>query len=316
MDREPSIMKPAQVHQLLDVASHAAVQAGQFIAQFDRSAIEVERKLGGSSVASQVVTQVDTACEAIIHQLLEPTFDAFDIAFLGEESAASYPIDQHPRLIKPYFWCVDPLDGTLPFTENVAGYAVSIALVERSGKPIFGVVYDPCSATLYQGMAKHEALVIEPLLLRQGLAWQPELGNNSAELPLTLLFDRSFTKHELFTEVVRAMEAWASQAGFAGINVEHQAGSVINAIRVLERAPACYFKFPKAAQGGGSLWDFAATAAIANAAGAWASDIHGDVLALNQADSLYMNRRGAAFASSEQLAQQVMALFASLSQKN
>ena len=71
---------------------------------------------------------------------------------------------------------------------------------------------------------------------------------------------------------------------------------------VLEHAAACYIKLPKPEDGGGSIWDFAATACIVREAGAWVSNIHGAELDLNRRDSTFMNHQGVVFASSEQLA--------------
>ena len=44
--------------------------------------------------------------------------------------------DDGGRLRADYFWCVDPLDGTLPFIEGRPGSAVSIALIARDGTPV------------------------------------------------------------------------------------------------------------------------------------------------------------------------------------
>ena len=80
------------------------------------------------------------------------------------------------------------------------------------------------------------------------------------------------------------------------------------ALEVLERAPSCFFKFPKLT-GGGSLWDFAATACIFHEIGAVATDIHGDPLDLNRDDSTFMNHRGVLFATDDQVAAGVRSMF-------
>lgn len=307
------MLSPNQIKQLMAVASEAAQQAGEYIAAFDRDAVEVNTKVGGDSLASQVVTQVDLACEALILDKLKPSMEQFDIAFLGEESASSCPLDEHPRLSKPYFWCVDPLDGTLPFTENVPGYSVSIALVSHSGKPILGVVYDPVGKELYQGACSNNNQDLSSELCKQGAPWHPKvnIGREGQTSELSLFFDRSFTTLPIFTEVVEKMEVIAKQLGYHSLKVHHQAGSVMNALQSIIHAPACYFKFPKPQPGGGSLWDFSATAAIAQAAGSWVSDIQGAPLTLNTPDSLFMNRQGVIYASESSIAKEVMALFKS-----
>ncbi|GGA73590.1 hypothetical protein GCM10011369_14200 [Neiella marina] len=300
-------MTPKQLERLMALATEAAYQAGRYIANTDRSTIEINMKADGYSAASQVVTQVDLACEAMIRRVLEPSMVAFDIAFLGEESASEWPLAQHPRLSKAYFWCVDPLDGTLPFTENLPGYAVSIALVNRDGEPLVGVVYDPVNDLLYQGLLPLPASGNKPSLLKQQQPWR--LINDDRQKPLALFVDRSFAAHAEFPAVVAAMTMMANDMGYAGITCHYQAGSVMSAVQMLEQAPACYVKFPKPEPGGGSLWDVAATAALACAGGAWVSDMDGQPLQLNASDTLLMNRRGVLYASNEAIAQQVMLVY-------
>lgn len=60
--------------------------------------------------------------------------------------------DNRERLKKDFFWCIDPLDGTLPFIESTSGYAVSIALVAHDGTPYIGVIYDPVEQVLYHAV--------------------------------------------------------------------------------------------------------------------------------------------------------------------
>ena len=49
-----------------------------------------------------------------------PSFsEQWDIAFVGEESSQNVPDTIPERMLKPYYWCVDPLDGTLPFVEGL-----------------------------------------------------------------------------------------------------------------------------------------------------------------------------------------------------
>ena len=87
----------------------------------------------------------------------------------------------------------------------------------------------------------------------------------------------------------------------------------MNALWVLEQAPACYFKFPKPQAGGGSLWDYAATACIYAELGAWCSDFAGLDLDLNRADSTFMNHRGVLVASDRALGQALLAVLVDLS---
>ena len=112
--------------QLLATALEAADAAGAMIARSRPTT--VERKAGGESLASQVLTDVDEQSQQLILEILAPTIERFDLGLLTEERD-----DDGSRFEKACFWCIDPLDGTLPFIDNVPGYAVSIALVARDG---------------------------------------------------------------------------------------------------------------------------------------------------------------------------------------
>ena len=57
--------------------------------------------------------------------------ERYDLALLTEELE-----DDGSRHVKDYFWCIDPIDGTLPFTQKKPGYGVSIALVARDGASV------------------------------------------------------------------------------------------------------------------------------------------------------------------------------------
>lgn len=281
-------------HQLLELyetACNAALSAGELIRSYAKKPIKVEHKSGGDSLAAQVVTEVDRQCEADIIEHLTPTLAKYDLALLSEELQ-----DDGQRLLKDHFWCIDPLDGTLAFSESRPGYAVSIALVSRSGTPLIGVVHDPCEAITYSAIRGHGLFLNhEPWRVARVLEHSPETQ------VLTLPLDRSFVARNDYIERLIKLEENAKTAGYHTIDIKHHAGAVINALQVLIRPPGLYFKMPKPEQGGGSLWDFAATACIFHEAGAIACDFSGKPLELNRADSSYMNHRGVIFATSRNL---------------
>jgi 3'-phosphoadenosine 5'-phosphosulfate (PAPS) 3'-phosphatase len=78
-------------------------------------------------------------------------------------------------------------------------------------------------------------------------------------------------------------------------------GAVMNGLSTIELAPAIYYKQPKTALGGGSLWDFAASSVIQSEAGGFNSDYHQNQLDLNRKDSTFMNHKGVIFGSSKEL---------------
>jgi len=119
--------------------------------------------------------------------------------------------------------------------------------------------------------------------------------------------DRSFLANEDHDVVLDELDQIARDMGLTGLRLEATAGAVMNACGVLASPPACYFKDP-GPTGGGSLWDFAATACLFDAVGAVATDMHSGPLDLNRADSTFMNHRGVLFATDETLASRIRAL--------
>ncbi len=284
---------------LSQCAISAALQAGQVIANFDRKNLIVNSKQAGKSRASQVVTEVDHLSQAVILQNLLPSCAIYDLALLTEESP-----DDGNRLQKDYFWCIDPLDGTLPFIEGVSGYSVVIALVSKTSVPMIGVIYDPIKKTLYYAIKGAG-------VFKNGKPWQVTQITDNA--PLTFIFDRSFSKHPHYQTVVADIKIIAKNLNYNGVKFSQHGGGAMNACWVLENAPACYFKFPSQHLGGGALWDFSASACLFNEMEqAVVSDIHGQALDLNRADSTFMNHRGILYSSDKKLATLIKALYQKL----
>ncbi|WOJ94118.1 inositol monophosphatase family protein [Congregibacter variabilis] len=258
----------------------------------DRDQLRQRYKEAGSSSASQIVTEVDLESEALIRQSLEAASEQWDIAFVGEESSQTVADLTPARLLKPYYWCVDPLDGTLPFVQGKPGYAVSIALVAQSGEPLIGVVYDPVHSKLLHAIKG------------QG-AYEDRARISGAEFSSTSLkvfADESFRVDKRYAEVSGALNDCATNLGLGGIEMIYGSGAVKNACQVLDYPAACYLKTPKTQDGGGSIWDFAATACIVREAGGWASDALGQTLVLNPPGSTFMNQGGVLYASNERIA--------------
>lgn len=275
--------------ELTKLAVQAALEAGRLIQSYQDREVEVLHKEGKDSLAAQVVTEVDQKAQDAILEILLPICHDQDIALLTEESE-----DDRSRFEKDYFWCIDPMDGTLPFVEGMPGYAVSIGLVAKDGSPRIGVVYDPVKDVLYEATKAEGAK-------RNGETWTPKPAANV----LSFHYDRSFLKHPHFDSVLQALESYASKLGLEGLNASQHAGAVINVCHALEKAPGCYFKFPQIKEGGCSLWDYAATACLYEEAGAIVTDAYGNPLDLNRSDSTYMNHRGAIYATNQNLAHHI-----------
>ena len=285
-----------ELTELANLAIDAATAAGEMIARSRPK--EIEHKSSGGSLASQVVTEVDRRSEAIILEMLAPTLKQFDLGLLTEEQP-----DDGGRFRADYFWCIDPIDGTLPFIEGTPGYAVSIALVRRDGSPTIGVVYDPVGETVIHAIAGAGAFRNGRPTVSQEPEHQPP-----GEPRLSLFTDKSFLSSEQRPQITAALEDIARAMGLPGLHVDASAGAVMNACKVLADPPACYVKLPKQ-NGGGSLWDYASTACIFGEAGAVATDISGQRFDLNRAESTLMCHRGILFTTNETLASRIRTAF-------
>jgi len=275
-----------QLKELSQLAKKAAFEAGKIISGAKGKKVSTQSKKGGENIASQVVTEIDLKAENAILNILEPTLKNFNIGLLAEEGSA----ENTCRFEKDYFWCIDPLDGTLCFSRDEDGYSTSIALVSKSGTPIIGVVYNPRSQTLYHAIKDQGAFKNDSLF-----SIKPQ------SKVLTLLFDQSYTKHPQFEEQVDALKQNLKKIGLTELKLHHLGGAVMNGISTIDLAPALYYKFPKKNLGGGSLWDFAASSVIQSEAGGINSDYHNQPLDLNRSDSTFMNHKGVIYASSENL---------------
>ena len=290
-------LSTSDLSELADLAILAASQAGQMIARSRPREIQykdMQATARDKSLASQVVTEIDRHSEDIILGILTPTLERFELGLLTEEQD-----DDGGRLTNDYFWCIDPLDGTLPFIEGSHGYAVCIALVGSDGTPVIGVVFDPVEATVLHAISEVGAF-------RNHRPWPT--GKRPWGDVLSVFADRSFLVSDDHDVVVDALGQIARDMGLAGLRLHATSGAVMNACGVLANPPACYVKYPRPTNGGGSLWDFAATACLFYEVGAVATDIHGGPLDLNRADSSYMNHRGVLFATDEVLAQRIRAI--------
>jgi myo-inositol-1(or 4)-monophosphatase len=117
------------------VAVDAARAAGRLLLQ----ELPGSRQISYKGAPTNLVTEMDARAEALVVEALTAAFP--DDALLSEEMGAR-PGRSGRR------WIVDPLDGTTNYAHGVPIFAVSIAL-ERAGRLLLGVVYDPCHDELY-----------------------------------------------------------------------------------------------------------------------------------------------------------------------
>ncbi len=290
-----------QLVELTRLAEKAAKRAGSMIESIIENdprlqQVSISKKQSGSSPASQVVTEVDLKSEKIILDILQPSLQQYELALLSEET-----IDDSSRFVRDYFWCIDPLDGTLAFTESRPGFSISIALVSKKGEPLIGVIYDPSTHTLISstqgaGVCKNGSAFV---LTKSNQENSDQLNSHK----LTIFTEPSLLEHPSFTSIRSALSQTDISLPWNEIELKQGGGAVINACRVLENHPAVYFKLPKASEGGGSSWDFAATSAIFNELGLVVTDVFGKPLQLNKRGNTFMNHCGVVYASDHILAE-------------
>lgn len=266
---------------LCDIAIKAALAAGNIILNQLENDIEVNIKNKETNYSPQVVTAVDLACEKAILEILEPSLLDHDIAILSEEKE-----DDGGRFDKAFFWCVDPMDGTLAFINKYPGFSVSISLIARDGTPHIGVVYDPSTDTLYYAIKGKGAY-------KNNQAWII----NQAKDYLSYYTDKRLADTPQKEKITQQLEKIIKEKKLKDIKEFAGAGAVLNALFVLENRPACMIKLPKKQLGGGSIWDYAATACIYNELGLTAVDYLGNELELNKRDGSFMNKQGVYFAN-------------------
>ncbi|BCE00538.1 3'(2'),5'-bisphosphate nucleotidase CysQ family protein [Marinicellulosiphila megalodicopiae] len=260
-----------QLLALTQTAKQAALKAGKIIQTSCVEELNIQTKEMATSLASSVFTKIDLECQEIIYQTLNDSILQFDIGWLGEESQ-----DDLSRFKKDYFWCVDPLDGTLSFIKQRAGFCVSIALINKQGVPVIGVVFNPNSSDLYHATFEQGAFKNENEI-------KVEYQKN-----ITLINDDSFVNTDYYQILKDKLE-------FKNKNIVPQilqGGAVMNAIWCIEHAPACYVKYPKKTEGGGSIWDYAAATCIYNELKLNATDFYRQPLNLNKKGSAFMNEQG------------------------
>jgi len=287
------MLNEKEIHSLCKVATRAAREAGAYIQSRFNKQYDRQKKEGGDSKASQVVTEVDIKAQALILDHLQPTFIEHNLGLLTEESA-----DDESRLKKAYFWCIDPMDGTLPYTENRSGYAVSIALVDKLGNPIIGVVYVPDKDNCYTAIKGNGVYLNDH---------QIGIEYHRGET-LQVFMDRSIKSTIYYNKLISDIKIWAKENKFTQVNFIADYGAVCNAIAVFQSGSACYFKFSKSKKGGGSIWDFAATRLFFEELNLPVTNGFGKELHLNNPETTFMHQQGVVYATDDRLSKFIVSL--------
>ena len=123
-----------QLSEQLDFAKNFALEAG--------SLMKKNFTLGMQKVWKDDKTPVTVTDETINSNLIAQVKTSFPTyAVKGEEENLQIANAEMT-------WVCDPVDGTYPFSHGIPIATFSLALVDKSGKPQLGVVYDPFTERL------------------------------------------------------------------------------------------------------------------------------------------------------------------------
>lgn len=148
-------------HDLVATAHALADAAGATILPFFRSPdLAPENKLASGF---DPVTQADRASETAMRAILAR--DRPDDAILGEEFGATPGTSG-------LTWVLDPIDGTRAFLCGAPSWGVLIAVTDRAGCPLYGLIDQPWTRERFEGGMGHAAARSPhgtlPLGVRQG----------------------------------------------------------------------------------------------------------------------------------------------------
>ncbi|MDE3182513.1 MAG: 3'(2'),5'-bisphosphate nucleotidase CysQ [Bacteroidota bacterium] len=245
--------------QLIQIAENAAIDAGRSIMEiYDSDEFATEMKDNATPI-----TRADKSAHEIVTQSLSKT----GLPILSEEGIN---VDFKERKLWEYFWLIDPLDGTKEFIHKNGEFTVNIALMKMN-VPVAGIIYRPCSGSLYSGAAgygifkKEHAETIQFFPLKK----RKTLDELLAKENIRLVASRSHPSKETQT----------FSAQFKKVEIM-SAGSSLKFMLLLENKAEVYPRFGTTME-----WDTAAAHAILNASnrGVYQTDLASE-LSYNKPD--------------------------------
>jgi myo-inositol-1(or 4)-monophosphatase len=123
---------------LLELAKKVAIQAGSTLMEQHEFARQIQQ-----SQERDVKINGDILSEAVIVENLQQ-YSSFPI--LSEEAGFIGKSDE-----EQYLWIVDPLDGSLNYSQGIPFCCISIALWKKN-EPILGVIFDFYRNELFSGL--------------------------------------------------------------------------------------------------------------------------------------------------------------------
>jgi len=142
-------LEQRDLSQLLETAIVAARLAGQ------RAMEEINfTKALLKNNKTEIVTQTDARCQQIIVDRIKETYP--DHGFIAEEGGENKIFKQPPRSTEHFWWVIDPIDGTANFAHRILLFTISIAVMYK-GEPIVGVIFEPATDSMFTAVKGGEA---------------------------------------------------------------------------------------------------------------------------------------------------------------
>jgi len=129
----------------IDLAKKAALQTGKFLLDLYQKGDQN----GYLKEDNSLVTEADKAADKMIQKMIQDEFPEDQI--LSEEGSTIYPDNEHT-------WVIDPLDGTVNFSQGLGCWGVSIAHLEN-GVPQTAALYFPVTDELFTAVQGEGALL-------------------------------------------------------------------------------------------------------------------------------------------------------------
>jgi myo-inositol-1(or 4)-monophosphatase len=235
------VLEQKDLSGMLETASVAARLAGQH-AMEELSFLKVSIKND-----NELVTQADAQCQQIIINQIKEAYP--DHGFIAEEGDGGGIFKQPPRGDELFWWAIDPIDGTNNYARQLLLFTVSIAVMHK-GEPIVGVIFEPATDSMFTAVKGGQAQ-----LNGRRITAGEEVMNAFSSVGLDSHFDEGVPGWAC--EIMRKTRF--RNLGTTALQFAYVAkGSLIATIA----------NRPK-------LWDIAAGALIAEAAGAVVSDWQG-----------------------------------------
>lgn len=216
---------------------------------------EVEWDSSEKYPAAAIKLEIDKKCDLLARTFLTALYPiSSKWGFVGEESF--YPSE----LKKEFYWCVDPICGSLGYNKKTGNFGTSVALVHNS-KAILGVMNSPVRN--WTGIAvvhPDKKAALSPAFKRECNRRHLIVSANKKDLPN-------------LQAIVKRMEP---------TEVTYAESLPVKSLGTLNGMFDLFYGLPSDLGGGKyNIWDIAATMAFADATGCILTDAYGKELTID-----------------------------------